>query len=236
MSTPMATESWKLFAWRKGSSIYLKAGSGDRVSDVATEVERTRESFLRMAFHRLLTQTHPSCQANEADKFLKVSRIQLGHHSLISLSEVSARDVDGEEVRVFLKKNITKKEHKVSFYNGQYFNLWAEAQITNQGHIIIGKYNDSDMTVQSIAAVPATTVHMTAMMRDEMTQLGISASLWDPDHACNFLHRFLTFVRKTLSDEDLLTHGRLVSFEYVKKTTKAIIPILVTTMTPFETE
>ena len=236
MSTPMETSSWKMIAWRKGSSIYLKAGSGDRVFDAAAEVEKTRESFLRMAFHRLVTRSNPcSCHMDEAELCLKVSRIQFGPHNLISLSESGARDVDGDEVRIFLKKCVTEKEHKVSFYNGHYFHLWAEAQLTNQSHVVIGKY-DSQMTVQSIAAVHSSTTNMTTVMRKEMHQLSISAKVWDPDQACDFLNRFLTFVRKSLADDELLGDGRLLSFEYVTKTTKAIIPVLVTTMTPFETE
>ena len=237
MSTPMETMSWKLFAWKKGSAIYLKGKSEDRVRDAASEVEKTCESFLKMAFQRTLTQTTASsCHMNEADMFLKISVIQFGQHNLISMSEGSARDVYDNEVRIFLKKEITEKDHKICFYNGKYFSLWAEAQITNQSHIIIGKYGDQ-MTVKSIAAVPATTSNMMSVMQTEMAQHNITDRVWDPDHACSFLNRFLIFVRKTLFDAaDLLDDERLVSFEYVKKTTKVIIPVIVSTTAPFDFE
>lgn len=235
MSTPMDAVCWKIHAWCKGNWIYLKSKSDDQVTDTASEVEKTAESFLRMSFHRMLTLNSSAGAINESDKVLKVSRIQIGTHNLISMTESCARDVDGDEVSIFLKKVITEKDHKVSFYNGKYFNLWAEAQITNASHIIIGKCN-AQRFLQSIAVIDMDTENMVTLMSREVSQDDGAAKVWDPSDARCFLNRFLSFVRKILRHDQFLDDGRLVSFEYVSKVTKVIVPQIVPLVASFDVE
>lgn len=237
MSTPMETSSWKVHAWKKGAAIYLKTVTENRVFDAATEVEKTKHSFLNMAFKRMLTisAANPSSKLmNEAEKFLKITRTSFGQHNLISLSEVLALDANEDEVAVCLTKAIKQKDFKVNFYNEQYFSLWSKAQLTNQRNIIIGKYN-SNLLLESVNAVEANTANMMQVMKHNLILLETTAKVWDPDHACGFLNRFLVFVRSSLSN-DLLPDGRLISLEYVKKMTKVMTPVVVPVTNDFDFE
>lgn len=199
--------------------------------DTAAEVERTNESFLINAFKRMLTQAsaiHAKKLTDESEKFLKISRTSFGQHNLISLSEVIASDANDDEVAVCLTKVMVGVDEKVNFYNEQYFNLWSKAQITNQSNVIIGKYNPQ-LLLESVTAIETATSNMMLVMRHNLSLLETRAKVWDPDHACGFLNRFLIFVRNSLSD-DLLPDERIISLEYVKKMTKVITPVVVTNM------
>lgn len=75
---------------------------------------------------------------HEDDKFFTISRILVSDINLISLSEACSRHEHGNRIILFLKNQTPFRDEKIN----QYLNLWAEAQLNNSTHIVIGECDD----------------------------------------------------------------------------------------------
>lgn len=220
-----------MFAWKEDGVVYLKAKSENRVTDSSVDVQKTTESFLNLAYKRLMIK--PPDQRlwtmNESEKWLKVSRISLSEHRLVFLSETDARDVDGQDVRLVLHKSTISSQSLTDLC----FNLWAEAQVSDCRHAVIASH-DEERIVRSITHVPTAAAALMTHAKNQIpVQSKDSVKMWDADRGCHFLQRFLTFVQSFLSDRRL-GDQRIVSFQYVKRTTKVITPVLVSSMDSFD--
>lgn len=241
LETPFAVTDHVLHCWKENGLIYCKKGmahpppphpstprpassSGGRTNE---EFKKNTSQHMRMNFTRHLLSPQNSSQVlSEDEKFFKISKVNLSSHTIITMSEVNAVNVRGEEVKVVIA-NWNPKHQRERFFASRFLEIWSHAQLVDQKTIVIGSTEPYSHNLSQVRIMPAASEDLVETMERGLGN-GIrdptyDRAQWSPRLATNFMNRFLTYVKQILEPQ---TDGRVLTFRYNRMRSHDLHPVI----------